>query len=235
MHSHLSHPTDFASPASPCREHYVQKRLAERKSKQSSRDSEASEEGKAENGKEEDTPVVKPILPPASSTSSQQPSLGGKSIDTEEAIFENLLTAQERRLMESEDREKQILLQSEAAKIESLERGDRWLTGIQEINLPVKYKLANIEETERAKAELMMKKLTGKKRGRDRGAEGAAEDGQKPSSKSPLGDGFDLDLLPSNFNADYKRHKRGKLDEMMVTVWHFDHRREIFIFFFPLK
>lgn len=64
----------------------------------------------------------------------------------------------------------------------SAESGDRWLAGITEVALPIGFKLKNIEDTERAKLERFEKRR------------GGPED--------------QFYGLPSNFNANFKKHKR---------------------------
>jgi len=59
--------------------------------------------------------------------------------------------------------------------------GERWLAGIAEVQLPITYKLKNIEETELAKQELFAKK------------------GKRKEKEGPL---------PANYNADFIRHKK---------------------------
>jgi hypothetical protein len=46
-------------------------------------------------------------------------------------------------------------------KLEGEETADRWLTGIVEVQLPMDYKLKNIEETERAKNKMLEKTRRG--------------------------------------------------------------------------
>jgi len=63
---------------------------------------------------------------------------------------------------------------------EEQESGERWLTGITEVALPIQYKLKNIEETEIAKRELLTKQAN------------------KTGHAS----------LPSNYSVNFKQHKK---------------------------
>lgn len=80
-------------------------------------------------------------------------------------------------------------LRHDAEEVE--ESGDRWLTGIAEVELPVSVKLANIERTELAKADLAKKRAQS---GKTRGSQ-----------------------IPKNFNSNYKKHNadwiRARQDE----------------------
>jgi len=64
------------------------------------------------------------------------------------------------------------------------ESGDRWLAGIAEVELPISVKLANIERTETAKADLIKQKEASYKNRRN-----------NPSRE-----------IPASFNANYKQH-----------------------------
>merc|ERR1712062_128590 len=67
--------------------------------------------------------------------------------------------------------------QGKFTELPETEAGERWLSGMVEVELPVEYKLKNIEETEAAKAQLLAPK-------------------QKEKS---------LFHIPSNFNQDFVR------------------------------
>jgi len=65
---------------------------------------------------------------------------------------------------------------------EVTEAGDRWLTGIAEVPLPISDKLKTIEETEKAKERLLAKQAAG-----------------TPGSVLPI---------PTNYSADFSRHQK---------------------------
>jgi hypothetical protein len=75
------------------------------------------------------------------------------------------------------------ILKNAKPQEELVESGDRWLTGIAEVPLPISDKLKTIEETEKAKEKLF--------------AARAASNGA----------GVALSM-PANFNADYSRHQK---------------------------
>merc|ERR1719361_2304285 len=71
-------------------------------------------------------------------------------------------------------------LQGNFTELPESEAGERWLSGMQEVDLPIEYKLKNIEETEAAKAALL------------------APHSQKES----------LLHVPSNYNQDFVRARQ---------------------------
>ena len=81
--------------------------------------------------------------------------------------------------------------------VDASERGERWLTGIAEVSLPISHKLANIERTEKAREELLRKKEA-------RIREMLEEDG-------------DVKFGGVNYNANYRKHKRD-WDEQAKTA-----------------
>eukprot|EP01012_Entosiphon_sulcatum_P003195 TRINITY_DN10926_c0_g1_i2.p4 TRINITY_DN10926_c0_g1~~TRINITY_DN10926_c0_g1_i2.p4 ORF type:complete len:166 (-),score=59.42 TRINITY_DN10926_c0_g1_i2:4-501(-) len=64
---------------------------------------------------------------------------------------------------------------------EPLEDANRWLTGIQEIQLPLEYKIRNVEVTEQARQRAML----------------------RATSNNPL-----HSKAPANFNSNFLHHKR---------------------------
>jgi hypothetical protein len=78
------------------------------------------------------------------------------------------------------------ILKNAKPKEDMVEAGDRWLTGIAEVPLPITDKLKTIEETEKAKEKLFASKMA---------STGGA-----------------VLTIPANYNADFSRHQREYAD-----------------------
>lgn len=81
-------------------------------------------------------------------------------------------------------------------KTEGEETADRWLTGIVEVQLPMDYKLKNIEETELAKAKMLEKTRRGG--GRPEGVEGMPPPPPVPKRQQQ----------PANLSANFTLHRK---------------------------
>lgn len=81
-------------------------------------------------------------------------------------------------------------------KMEGEETADRWLTGIVEVQLPMDYKLKNIEETELAKAKMLEKTRRG-------GNRGERPEGMPPPPPLPK-----RQQQPANLSANFSLHRK---------------------------
>ncbi|CAN0899436.1 Protein COP1 SUPPRESSOR 2 [Linum grandiflorum] len=104
----------------------------------------------------------------------------GKNVDTEEQV--------ENALKQAEDELYKIPEHLKVKKRNSEESSTQWTTGIAEVQLPIEYKLKNIEETEAAKKLLQEKRLMGR-------------------AKSDLN-------IPSSYSADYFQRGRDYAEKL---------------------
>ncbi|KAL1816471.1 hypothetical protein ACET3Z_019045 [Daucus carota] len=112
----------------------------------------------------------------------------------------------------------------------SEESSTQWTTGIAEIQLPIEYKLRNIEETEAAKKLLQEKRLMGRtktdsgipssysadyfQRGKDYAEKLRREHPQLYKEKDPQKDG--LEARPNDSNPDAAVRRQAATDEIML-------------------
>ena len=83
-------------------------------------------------------------------------------------------------------------------KMEGEETADRWLTGIVEVQLPMDYKLKNIEETELAKQKMLEKTRRG----------GAGNRGDRPPGMPPPPPVPKRQQQPANLSANFTLHRK---------------------------
>lgn len=147
----------------------------------------------------------------------------GKSIDTEDQV--------ENEVKRAEDELYKIPEHLKVKKRSSEENSTQWTTGIAEIQLPIEYKLKNIEETEAAKKILQEKRIVGRtrsdssipssfsadfsQRGKDYAEKLSREHPQLHKDKSTYDTGLDS-RHPADSVADAATRRQAATDEFML-------------------
>lgn len=176
LSSAFSTETDTVSQLDKAKQEYIEEQIAKRRSEAAAsamaqalnHTNQSSEEYQREyhdhhDPKEGSSPIPPPLSSSVSSSSSSSSSSGVNRPLTDDELLQQILE-ERARAAEANRRAKAALLNggsgsgsgsSSTFDVDATESGDRWLTGLAEVELPLDARVSNIERTEIAKRKLM--------------------------------------------------------------------------------